>query len=420
LTSNGLLDRRPALAVSCATRDDVRRAVEFAQRLGLPVCVRGGGHSFAGHGIGDGALLINLAPMRRVTVDPVARVARIAGGAIWNDVDPATHRHRLAVPGGTFGDTGVGGLTLGGGIGWLIGTAGLSCDNLVGAEVVTVAGEVVTTREDGDAELLWALRGGGGNFGIVTSFELALHERGPMLGGHVTYRLEDTAAVLRGIAQIMREAPEELTIQPALRVGNQHGKRGCVAMFAYAGPPERGLHHVDTLRSLAEPSDETVEPMSYLQVQAMNELLPFGLRHYWSGHFVSDLEEALIDALCGHLDAPGGLDLVLLEPLHGRARSTDPQTAAFPAREARWNVTALAVWDNPGNDREQVSWAKSTADAVAPWSLRGGGYVNYAAHDEPAHQRQKTYGHERWERLRAVKRRYDPDNLLRFNANITP
>lgn len=418
-TFNGLLDRRPVLAVSCRTVEDVRRALESAARLGLPVSVRGGGHSVAGHGVGADSLLVDLSLMRDVAVDPVARRARVAGGAVWNDVDPVTQSHGLAVPGGTFGDTGVGGLTLGGGIGWLIGTGGLTCDNLVRAELITPAGEVVVAGPDGDPELLWALRGGGGNFGVVTSFEMALHERGPMFGGRVLFDIQDTAAVLEGVADLMREAPDELVIQSALRVGAEHTQPGCGVLFAYAGTPEDARRYVDAVRRLAVPVSDDLRVMSYQEVQAMNGLLPFGLRHYWSGHFVTDLHPETVSAVCERLEQTPGLNTILLEPLTGLARRIDPETAAFPAREARWNVTGLGIWSDPSHDGEHVTWSRSISQAVAPWSLLGGGYSNYAAHDVPPGRAQTMFGTERWDRLCQVKRRYDPSNVLRYNANIT-
>ncbi len=420
MTFNGLLDRRPVLAVSCRTVEDVRRAFESAGRLELPVSVRGGGHSVAGHGVGADSLLVDLSPMRAVAVDPVARRVRIAGGAVWNDVDPATQAHGIAVPGGTFGDTGVGGLTLGGGIGWLIGTGGLTCDNLVRAEVVTPAGEVVVAGQDGDLDLLWALRGGGGNFGVVTSFELALHERGPMLGGTVLFRLQDTEQVLNGVAELMRGAPDELVIQPAVRIGAEHAAAGCAVMFAYAGPPEEGERYAEAVRHLAVPVSDHLGAMSYQQVQGMNELMPFGLRHYWSGHFLTDLHPETVSAVCAHLAQTPGLNIILFEPLTGLARRIDPETAAFPARAARWNVTGLAVWSDARHDEEQVRWARGISQSISPWSLLGGGYLNYAAHDEPAGRALTMFGTDRWDRLCEVKRRYDPNNVLRFNANITP
>lgn len=420
LTFNGALDRSPVFAVSCATVDDVRRSFESAARLGLPVSVRGGGHSVAGHGVGTGSLLMDLSPLRGVEVDPVARRARVAGGSIWNDVDPATQAHGLAVPGGTFGDTGVGGLALGGGIGWLIGTGGLTCDNLVRAELITPAGDVVVAGDDGDADLLWALRGGGGNFGVVTSFELALHERGPMLGGQVVFAARDTHAVLTGVAELMRDAPDEWVMQPAIRVGTENSQNGCAVMFAYAGPPEDGRVQLEALRDLAPPIFEDHGPMSYQQVQGMNELMPFGLRHYWSGHFVTDLHPQTISAICERLDQTPGTNIILLEPITGLARRLDPATAAFPAREARWNVTGMAVWDDPRQDETQVAWARSISAAVLPWSLLGGGYSNYAAHDVPASRAQTMFGEGRWARLRQVKQTYDPNNVLRYNANIAP
>jgi FAD/FMN-containing dehydrogenase len=420
LTFNGALERSPVLAVSCATVDDVRRAFESAARLGLPVSVRGGGHSVAGHGVGTGSLLIDLSPLRGVEVDPTARRARVAGGCTWNDVDPATQAHGLAVPGGTFGDTGVGGLTLGGGIGWLIGTGGLTCDNLVRAELVTPAGDVVVAGQDGDADLLWALRGGGGNFGVVTSFDLALHERGPMFGGQVVFKIRDTQEVLNGIAALMHDAPDELVMQPAIRVGRANPQSGCAVMFAYAGPPEDGRRHVDDLRQLATPIDEDYGRMSYQQVQGMNELMPFGLRHYWSGHLLTDLHPETVTAICERLDETQGMNIILFEPISGLARRIDPATAAFPAREARWNVTGMAVWDDHRHDEAQVAWARSISETVLPWSLLGGGYGNYAAHDVPVSRTQTMFGEDRWARLRQVKQTYDPTNLLRYNANITP
>ena len=419
-TFNGSLDRRPVVAVSCRSQDDVRRAVESAARLDLPVSVRGGGHSVAGHGVGSDSLLVDLSPLRGVAVDAGRRRARVAGGSVWDDVDPATQRHGLAVPGGTFGDTGVGGLTLGGGIGWLIGTAGLTCDNLVRAEVVTPAGDVVVAGEDGDTDLLWALRGGGGNFGVVTSFELALHERGPMLGGTIVFDERDAAVVLDGVAALMHDAPDELVVQPAVRVGRDNTRAGCAVMFAWAGPPAEGRRHVEALRALATPVAEDHGPMTYQQVQGMNELMPFGLRHYWSGHLVTDLHPETVSAVCEHLEETPGQNIVLCEPLTGVVRRIDPATAAFPAREARWNVTGLAVWDDPHDDEAQVAWARGVAGAVAPWSLLGGGYLNYAAHDVAPGRAEAMFGAERWDRLREVKRRHDPGNRLRYNANIAP
>ncbi len=419
-TFNGLVDRRPALAVSCRSVDDVRRAVESAARLGLSVSIRGGGHSVAGHGVGEDSLLVDLSPMRSVSVTRDRTRARIAGGATWNDVDPVTQCEGMAVPGGTFGDTGVGGLTLGGGIGWLIGVAGLTCDNLVRAELVTPAGDIVVAGADGDPELLWALRGGGGNFGVVTTFELALHERGPMVGGLVVFALEDAPAVLAGAAALMRDAPDELVVQPAMRVGSEHSRPGCAVMFAYAGAEQDARPHVDTIRTLARPVAEEYGPMSYQQVQAMNELLPFGLRHYWSGHFVTDLHPETVSAIAERLHATPGLNIVLFEPISGQARRIDPSTAAFPARQARWNVTGLSVYTDAKLDSEQRAWARDVSGSVAPWSLLGGGYLNYAAHDEPADRLASMFGNERWSRLVEVKRRYDPENVLRHNANVKP
>jgi FAD/FMN-containing dehydrogenase len=226
--------------------------------------------------------------------------------------------------------------------------------------------------------------------------------------------------VLTGIAELMRDAPDELVVQPAVRVGDGNSQPGCAVMFAYAGPAERGRRYVDAIRQLAVPLHEDHGPRSYQQVQAMNELMPFGLRHYWSGHLVTDLHSETVSAVCDRLAPTPGLNIILLEPLTGLARRIDPGSAAFPARQARWNVTGMAVWDDPRHDAAQVAWARSISEAVLPWSLLGGGYSNYAAHDEPVGRAQTMFGAERWARLQAVKRAYDPTNALRYNANIAP
>ncbi len=218
----------------------------------------------------------------------------------------------------------------------------------------------------------------------------------------------------------MRDAPDELVIQPAIRVGAENSQSGCAVMFAYAGPAEQGRRYLDAIRELAMPLHEDHGPMSYQQVQAMNELMPFGLRHYWSGHLVTDLHPETVSAVCERLDETPGLNIILLEPLTGLARRIDPETTAFPARQGRWNVTGLAVWSDPRHDEAQIAWARSIAEAVSPWSLLGGGYLNYAAHDDPPGRAQTMFGTDRWARLRAVKGRYDPSNVLRYNSNITP
>ena len=421
LTFNALVDNRPALVVRCTSADDVAAAVETAAHVGLPLSVRGGGHSVAGHGTGPGALLVDLSRMRRVEVDADRRIARVEGGALWDDVDAATQAVGLAVAGGTFGDTGVGGLTLGGGIGWLMGTMGLTCDNLIGAEVVAGTGERVVAGEHGDPELLWALRGGGGNFGVVTTFEFSLRECGPMYGGYLNYELEHAGRVLEGLAALAPAFPDELVAMASVNPGDVVAEPRCRIGIAYLGTPGEGERAVAAIRALAPVRDDGLGSMSYQEIQAMSGRLPFGLRHYWKGHFLRELDEAAIGAVVRHCPPrPGSLSGVLLEAITGAARRADPDSSAFGRRDATWNVTALAIWEDPAVDATEIGWARGLTDDLSSSALSVGSYVNYLSHDDRGERALAAFGEERLARLRAVKRRYDPENLLRFNLNIDP
>ena len=427
-TFNGMIDRRPAAVAVCQTTSDVVAAVRAAVAAGLPVSVRGGAHSVAGHAVGAGALVIDLREMRSVTVDVPARRARAAGGALWEDLDGATVAHGLATTGGTFVDTGIGGLTLSGGIGFLMGTAGLTCDNLLRAEVVTADGSVVIAGEDGDPELLWALRGGGGNFGVVTEFEYGLHALGPLHVGRFAVPLAEAAAGLRAAAALAREAPRELVlfvVGPTTRErpvdGIEAGPSDHVRIAAiYQGSLDDARAVVTPLTTIPGVSGDLVA-MTYPELQASSGILPFGLRHYGKGHFLRDLEGAAIDAVVDGMGVAGAAhSFMLMEAMTGKARVEPSGGAAFGQREARWNVTALGIWEDPKDDAVQIAWARRVADALSPLSLTGAGYGNYAPADETAARVQASFGAERFARLRAVKRRYDPTNVFRFNHNIPP
>jgi len=428
-TFNATIDRRPAVIVPCRSTDDVVVAVRAARSAGLPIAVRGGGHGVAGHAMADGALVVDLREMRSVTVDPERRRARVEGGALWEDVDGATIPHGLATTGGTFGDTGVGGLTLTGGLGFLMGTAGLSCDNLVRAVVVTADGEVAVAGEGGEPELLWALRGGGGNFGVVTEFEFALHPLGPLYAGLFTTHLDHAADALRIATEIARTAPPELvlfvagptTANPPLPDGTPSGPAEFVRIAAvFQGALAVAEAAVAPLRAVPGISGGFAA-VSYETVQASAGVLPFGLRHYWKGHFVRDLEPSAIEAASEAMrTTPGGYSFMLLEAIGGQARNEPTGGASFGQREARWNVSALSVWEDPADDAAQIAWTRNTADALQPASLTGAGYGNYAPVDETDERVRAGFGPERFARLSRVKRRYDPDNVFRFNQNIPP
>jgi FAD/FMN-containing dehydrogenase len=420
ISFNGILDRRPAAIVSCATIGDVVAAVRAARRLDLPVAVRGGGHSVAGHSIPDGALVVSLDRMRGVDVDPELRLARAGGGAQWNDVDAAAFAHGLPVPGGTFGDTGIGGLTLGGGIGWLMPVAGLTCDNLVAAEVVTADGNVLIAGPDGDGELLWALRGGGGNFGVVTTFTYQLVPVGPMWGGTIRYQGSAAAQLLDRVNEIVAEHPTAMLPTFGIAMDPELGPsvRFLVGIVdgSDPGPIEAALR-----RDLPVTSDD-LGPKTYLELQALAGILPFGLRHYWKGHFVRELTTDTFEALVGSISADDavGNAFILLEGLVGAGRTEPEGGAAFGQRAAAWNASALAIWESPDDDTKAIGWARRVADILAPASLTGGGYVNYSPVDETIERVKAAYGAERYARLQEVKHRLDPDNVFRFNHNIRP
>ncbi len=428
-TFNATVQRQPAVIVQPDDTASIASAVRAAIAAGLPISVRGGGHSVAGHSMADGAACVDLRRMRGVAVDPAARRAIVQGGAVWEDVDRATMPHGLATTGGTFWDTGVGGLTLSGGIGYLMGTSGLTCDNLLRATVVTAAGELVEAGPAGDPELLWALRGGGGNFGIVAEFEFRLQAIGPLQAGRFVVRLDRAVEALLGIAALVGHIPDEAMIYaagPRVEVapsGDEApvGPADFLAFYVvFQGSPDAAEAALAPMAALGGVTGG-FETQSYEAVQLGNGTLPFGLRHYWKGHLVRDIEPASAEAMVAAIRSrPNEQSFLLLEALTGQARREPDGGAAFGQRGARWNVSALAIWEDPTDDPDQIAWARRTADSLAPASYSGAGYANYAPHDESDTRVRAAYGPERFARLQAVKRRYDPDNVFRFNLNIPP
>ena len=431
-TFNGMLDKRPAVIVQCRSTADIVAAVKSARALGLPVAVRGGGHSVAGHAVADGALVVDLRHMRRVDVDPERRVARAQGGAQWLDIDTATTAHGLATTGGTFVDTGIGGLTLTGGIGYLMGTGGFTCDTLVGAEVVTATGAVVRAGVGGDEELLWALRGGGGNFGVVTEFEYALQPLGELQLARIAVPIAELRQALEAAASLAQSIPDELNMfmaGPGFDTPPDREPDPAVDPVVFginlsfqgsAADAEAAIQPLRALPTLPGASAE-FRQVTYAELQSRTGILPFGLRHYWKGHFVRDLDASAMDAVVAASgDTPPGHSFLLLEAITGRARHEPEGGAAFGQREARWNMSALGIWEDAAHDDENIAWVRRTADALRASSYSGAGYGNYAQADEPAERVRAAFGPERWARLVDVKRRYDPENVFRFNHNIPP
>jgi FAD/FMN-containing dehydrogenase len=415
---NALVDRRPAVIVRCAGAEDVATAFDFARAHELEVAVRGGGHNPAGHCVCDGGLVIDLSQLRRVDIDGAARTARAEGGATWLDFDAATQAHGLVTPGGVVGSTGVAGLTLGGGIGHLTAQHGLTCDNLVAAELVMPDGAVTHASADENAELLWGLRGGGGNFGVATVLEFRLHPIERVVGGRLTYAGNGVRDAFRRFRDVVAASPRDLSCQAVLALDESLAPALVVAP-CYTGP-EADPAELGALRSAPGLIADAVRTQSFLDQQRVFDS-PYGEdRNYWKGHFVRELPDDLVDELLRRMVAlgrpPGG---ILIESLHGAPKDADGATGAVGFRGAAFNISAMAAWLDPAVDEEHVEWARDTAAAIEPWSVSGG-YVNYMQADEPVERLRAAFGEDAFERLRALKTRFDPANVLHRNQNIPP
>ena len=415
---NAFIDRRPAVIVRCLGRADVATAFDFARTNVLEIAVRGGGHNPAGHCVLDGGLVIDLSRMRRVHVDRDVHIARAEAGSTWFDFDTATVAEGLVTPGGVVGSTGVCGLALGGGIGHLTSQHGLTCDNIVGAALVTPDGSFVRANADENPELLWALRGGGGNFGVVTHLEFRLHPLQPVIGGGLSYR-GPVGDVLRAFRDIVADAPRDASCQAVLVL--DESLEPAVVVFPCVTGSENDHPLLGTLRAIPGLVEDGVRRHSFIAQQSL-----FGTgygvdRHYWKGHFVRELPNELIDELVRRISAlgrpPGG---ILFESLHGAPKSADAPPGAIGYRHAAFNISATATWLDPALDAQSVAWSRETAAAIEPWSWSGGGYANYMQADEPIERVRAMFADGAFDRLQALKRRYDPDNVLRRNQNIPP
>ena len=418
LCFNLLIVRRPAAIARCVDADDVAAALAFGRENDLEIAVRGGGHNPAGHCSVEDGLVIDLTKMRTVEVDPDARIARSGGGATWLDFDQATQAHGLVTPGGVVGSTGVTGLTLGGGIGHLTAQFGLTCDNLVGATVVTPAEGIVRTEDSGHEELLWGLRGGGGNFGVVTELRMRLHPLERVVGGRLEYEGEGVPGALRLFRDAIAAAGTDLSIQAQITVAEDNSLK-LVVVPCYTGSAEEPAELTD-LRAADGLVNDNVRPQGFIDQQLVFNP-GYGVdRNYWKGHLVRELSDELIAQLVERMTAlgrpPGA---ILFESLHGGPKDVDPASAALGYRDAAFNMSVMASWEDPAEDDEEIAWARETAAALEPWSTSGG-YANYMQADEPIERVRAAYGPESFERLQALKKRYDPDNVLRRNQNIPP
>jgi FAD/FMN-containing dehydrogenase len=425
---NAMVDRRPALIARCQGVSDVIAALRFARDNDLEVSVRGGGHSVTGHALCDGGVCIDVGPMKGVRVDPARKTAWVQAGCNWGELDRETQAYGLAVTGGRVPITGVAGLTLGGGSGWIERKCGYTADNLIAADVVTADGRVVVASADENADLLWALKGGGGNFGIVTAFEFQLHDVGPiMLGGMMMFPAERAGEVLRFYRDYIRSAPDEvggataiLTAPPEEFVPEEiRGKPVIGVIWCYVGPVEEGEVHAKPLRELG-PALDIVQPMPYLVVQRLIEggNQP-GNQQYWKAGFIKELTDDGIDQWVSHAcNVASPFTASIMLPLGGAVARAGEDDSPLGFRDVGWNYHILSQWPDPADEERQVAWTREFAEAMAPFSLDGV-YLNFQA-DETGDLVQRSFGPEAYSRLQELKDRYDPDNVFHNNMNIKP
>lgn len=427
---NGLIDRHPALVVHPRGVAAVAAAARFGRDLGLPIAIRGGSHSVAGHGTCDGGMVIDLSLMRGVRIDPDTRRAWVQGGALLGDVDRESQLYGLAVPAGQVSNTGVAGLTLNGGMGCMQRKHGLTCDNLLSVELVTAAGEVVRASQRDNPELFWALRGGGGNFGVVTSFEFQLHPVGPMVyAGLVAYPIEQAPEVLAFFRDFIADAPEELSADVIFQLGppldivpeELRGSRLVGIFIRYMGPPEEGEKIVRPIQEFGDPVLDFVGPAPFVEVQSiLDPLNPRGWRNYWTAEYIAELgddEIRLISKQGG--DLPSHASVIQVIPFNGAVTRIPADATAFAHREESWLIHYLAQWEDPADTEACRVWAKTSGAALRTHGT-GDVYLNLITDDEDTDRVAAFWNDERMRRLAAVKAAYDPDNVFRFNHNITP
>ncbi|MER5641325.1 FAD-binding oxidoreductase [Kitasatospora sp. NPDC002227] len=424
---NGMVDRRPSAVVRCVNAGDVLATVGYAREHGIDLAVRGGSHSAPGYGTCDGGVVADLGAMRGVRVDPTTRTARVEGGATLADLDAATHAFGLAVTGGVVSTTGVGGLTLGGGFGHLARGLGLTCDNLLSADVVTADGRLLVASEHEYADLFWALRGGSGNFGVVTSFEFRLSPVDLVHVGIFFHELEHTEAVLRHYREYIATAPEQLGAFPGFQIApplpfipeDRHGDTFVIVVACWSGPPDQGERAIQPFRDAAPVAFEFTSPMPYPALQGMfDALLPPGLQQYWKGTFAVELTDDAIAAHAAHgPKVPVVNSTCHIYPVNGACHRVAPEATAFSYRDANFATVIAGVWPDPADNEANTAWVRGYYDALAPHSAPGA-YVNFMDGDDQG--RIVDNYRDNYTRLVELKRTYDPENLFHVNHNIRP
>jgi FAD binding domain/Berberine and berberine like len=418
---NGLIDKRPALIARCRGTADVVAAVRVARKADLEISVRGGGHNVAGKAVTEGGLMIDLSPMKGIHVDPAQRTVRAQAGVTVRELDCATGVFGLATPSGVISSTGIAGLTLGGGLTWLIGRYGMAIDNLLSAEVVLASGDVVTASDDADADLFWAIRGGGGNFGVVTSFEFRTHPVATVLRGPVLYPVEAAPEVLAFYREFSIDAPDELGAQAVfLHAPDGSGAKLCAVSICHCGEDaDRADADLRPLRDFGSPAADLIERVPYPAVNTSADwLFEPGVLCYWKSAFFSELSDAAIAVLANAYErAPSDKCVLIIERFGGEAARVEPTATAYPHREPGHNLLLISQWTDPAATDAGIAWARTTFGALAP-HMADRAYTNYLPADD--HDRVRQAFGVNYQRLVEMKRRYDPDNLFHLNQNIDP
>jgi FAD/FMN-containing dehydrogenase len=419
---NGLIDRRPALIARCRGLADIADAVRLGRDQGLEIAIRGGGHNVAGRATTEGGLMIDLSLMKGIHVDPTARTARAQGGVTWGEFNRETQLHGLATTGGVVSSTGVAGLTLGGGLGWLMAKHGLALDNLLSAEVVLADGRVVTASERDHPDLFWALRGGGGNFGVVASLEYRLHPVGPIVtGGLVAWPFAAAWDVLRHFRDVTASLPDELTLVAGLvHAPDGSGEKMAAIVLCHCGTPAAAEEALRPIRQFGTPALDAIGPMPYAGLNAMLDAkYPRGALNYWKSSFLSALSDDAIRAMTESFAAcPTPMGQLLMEHVHGAVARIDVGDTAFPHRAEGYNMLVLSEWTDPRQTEACTAWAREAFAALRPYT-GAGRYVNYLDADERPDAVAAAYG-PNFGRLQQIKAKYDPKNLFRLNQNILP